>query len=267
MSLRTLLESAAPHESFAGLIGAGTILVAGCGTGLPALTLAQTLPDVAITAVDLSRISLAYAQAKAAKLNARNITFSVADILALGDLPQRFDFIECSGVLHHMHDPAAGLTVLRGLLNPGGALLISLYSERGRVAEAAAQGFVRERQFSDTLVGLRAARAEIMALPPEHPARGVIDTPDFFTRDGVHDLIFNLHESRITPAAMKRLLTSCGLRAIAVDAPPTFGGTDFKTRHPDAAAQADLDLWDAFEQQHSQVFAHMIKVWCRPIAD
>ncbi len=264
VSLRTFLERAAPAAAFSGLDGAVDVLVAGCGTGRPALTLARTLPNAAITAVDLSRASLAYAQHMAVKLGVTNITFAIADILAVAGWPQRFHFIECSGVLHHMSDPAAGLRSLRGLLRDDGAMLISLYSERGRAAEAAAQTFVKTRAFPDTPEGLRTARTEIMALPSTHPAHNVTATPDFFTRDGLHDLIFNLHESRITPAAMKRLLQSCGLTPFAVEAPQALGGAVFRARHPDSAAQADLDLWDAFEQENPQVFAQMIQVWCRP---
>ena len=264
MSLRAFLERAAPGAAFAGLDGAVDVLIAGCGTGRPALALAQTLPTANITAVDLSRTSLAYAQHMAAKLGVANITFAIADILALAGWSQRFHFIECSGVLHHMSDPAAGLRSLRGLLRDDGAMLVSLYSERGRVAEAAAQAFVQARAFPDTADGLRSARSEIMALPPAHPAHQVTATPDFFTRDGLHDLIFNLHESRLTPAAMKRLLHACGLKAIAVEAPTALGGAAFRARYPDPFAQADLDLWDAFEQENPQVFAQMIQVWCRP---
>jgi SAM-dependent methyltransferase len=263
-TLPALLARVAPDEDFAGLRVSADVLVAGCGTGRPALMLAATLPDATILAVDLSRTSLAYGQMRAAARGVANVRFAVADILALDGCGLRFDFIECGGVLHHMRDPAAGLRMLRSLLNPAGAMLVSLYSERGRRAEAAAQALVRERGFSDTLADLRAARAAILALPAGHPARGVIETPDFFSRDGLHDLIFNLHESRTTPAAMKRLLAECGLRTIAVDAAPALGGAAFRAAHPAPEAARDLDRWDEFEAAHPQVFAQMIRVWCRP---
>ena len=63
---------------------------------------------------------------------------------------------------------------------------------------------------------------------------------------------------------MKRLLQSCGLRPIAVNAPAALGGAAFRAQYPSREAQADLDLWDAFERDHPQVFAQMIQVWCLP---
>jgi 2-polyprenyl-3-methyl-5-hydroxy-6-metoxy-1,4-benzoquinol methylase len=47
-------------------------------------------------------------------------------------LSQRFDIVECAGVLRHMANPAAGLRVLKGLLTPGGWLYLGLYSTLAR---------------------------------------------------------------------------------------------------------------------------------------
>jgi SAM-dependent methyltransferase len=265
-TLGALLARTMPQAAFdARLDGDVEILVAGCGTGLPALSLALGLSRARILAVDLSRVSLAYAARMADALGADNITFAVADILNLAGIERRFDLIECSGVLHHMADPAAGLAALRALLQPHGVIKLALYSARGRAAEVAAQSFVKERGFPDTAEGVRDARSAIRSLPLTHPARAVVDTPDFFTRDGLHDLIFNIHESRTSPAAMKRLLASHRLEVVGVDAPPLLGGDQFKREHPDPKAWADLDLWERFEAEHPQVFAHMIQVWCRPV--
>jgi SAM-dependent methyltransferase len=269
--LRDLLAQAAPGIAFEGIAFEGMfdrdvdILVAGCGTGYPALGLALGLSGARVLAVDISRVSLAYAARKAAECGADNISFAVADILTIDRLPQRFDFIDCSGVLHHMSDPAAGLRSLCALLHPCGVIKVALYSERGRAAEIAAQRFVQDRAIPDTPDGLRRARAELLALPLHHPARPVADTPDFFTLDGLHDLIFNIHESRTSPAGMKRLLADCGLEAIGVDAPPLLGGDAFRNEHPDPRTWADLDAWEGFEARHPNVFAHMIHVWCRRI--
>jgi SAM-dependent methyltransferase len=257
------LQRAMPLER-AGWPQGREILVAGCGTGLSTLTLATLLPEAQILAVDLSRTSLAYASRKAQELGVTNVQFAVGDILHLDHLRRRFDFIECSGVLHHMQEPAEGLRALRRALAPDGVLLLSLYSARGRRAEAAAQSLVAEKGWHDDMAGLRAARAALLTLPEGHPATGVCATPDFFTRDGLHDLIFNLHESRMTPADVKALTAACELRVAAVDPPDPDAAAAFRQRHPQPAAAQDLDLWDAFEADHPTIFAHMIRVWCRP---
>jgi SAM-dependent methyltransferase len=265
-TLHTLLTQAMPHASFdTRLDGDVDVLIAGCGTGLPTMSYALSLARAQFLAVDLSRVSLAYAARMADALGADNVTFAVADITNLAALERRFDFIECSGVLHHMADPAIGLAALRALVHPHGVMKIALYSERGRKGEVAAQTFVKEHGFPDTVEGLREARAAILALPPGHPVKLVAETRDFFTADGLHDLIFNIHESRTSPAAMKRLLAVHGLEVIGVDIPPLMGGDQFRREHPDPKTWADLDLWETFEAANPQVFAQMIHVWCRPV--
>src|SRR3546814_2264911 len=51
-------------------------LIAGCGTGYEAIDLARTDPSLAITAIDPSRASLAYAQRHAAELGLGAIAFA-----------------------------------------------------------------------------------------------------------------------------------------------------------------------------------------------
>ena len=69
-------------------------------------------------AVDLSLASLAYAKRKSVELGVANLEYRQGDILALGALEERFDLIECSGVLHHLADPFEGWRVLASLRKP-----------------------------------------------------------------------------------------------------------------------------------------------------
>ena len=57
-----------------------------------------------------------------------NIQLRQIDILDLDQLQDAYDVIECSGVLHHMQDPAKGLASLNRKLKPGGYIKIGLYS-------------------------------------------------------------------------------------------------------------------------------------------
>jgi 2-polyprenyl-3-methyl-5-hydroxy-6-metoxy-1,4-benzoquinol methylase len=80
---------------------------------------AQRFANCRVTAIDLSLASLAYAKRKTRQAGIANIDYRQGDILELADLEDRFDIIECTGVLHHMADPLVGWSVLRGLLTPG----------------------------------------------------------------------------------------------------------------------------------------------------
>ena len=104
-----------PHQPYRDDI---SILVAGCGTGLNPLSDAVKYPNARITAIDISRRSLAFAMRKAEELGIGNVDFYQGDILELGTLDRRFDVVICGGVLHHMADPLQGWAVLRGLLVP-----------------------------------------------------------------------------------------------------------------------------------------------------
>src|SRR6202166_1245020 len=114
------------------------ILIAGCGTGLHAVQIAQVYPNARLLAVDVSLTSLAYARRKTRELGLRNIEYAQADILELGTIDRTFDRIESVGVLHHLAEPAAGWRVLVSLLRPGGRMRIGLYSNLARrvVAQA-----------------------------------------------------------------------------------------------------------------------------------
>src|SRR5688572_698325 len=76
-----------------------SVLVAGCGTGQHAIATARRFPGARVLAVDLSLASLAYAKRKTAELGLGNIDYRQADLLGLAGIEQRFDRIECSGVL------------------------------------------------------------------------------------------------------------------------------------------------------------------------
>jgi 2-polyprenyl-3-methyl-5-hydroxy-6-metoxy-1,4-benzoquinol methylase len=105
------------------------ILDAGCGTGEYSCWFASR--GARVTGIDLSDGSLNEARAYAESLCLENIRFEKRSVLATGFADASFDFVYCTGVLHHTADPFGGLTELCRVLRPGGKLLISLYSCSG----------------------------------------------------------------------------------------------------------------------------------------
>ena len=62
----------------------------------------------------------------------------------MGDLNESFDQIICTGVLHHLAEPDAGLSALRGVLNPDeGAMHVMVYAPYGRTGIYMLQEFCR----------------------------------------------------------------------------------------------------------------------------
>ncbi len=112
------------------------VLVAGGGTGDSAIYLAEQLrekPNAEVVYLDLSSASMAIAKQRAAIRQLTNITWVHDSLLELPRLNLgTFDYINCTGVLHHLANPEEGLKALAGVLKPTGAMGIMLYARYGR---------------------------------------------------------------------------------------------------------------------------------------
>ncbi len=236
------------------------VLVAGAGTGQHPLQTATRYSDVEVLAIDLSRRSLARAEATARRHGVERVRFAQADLLAL-DLPERFDVIESVGVLHHLAEPRTGLLALTRHLAPGGAMRLGLYSERGRQDVVAARRLVAAWGTPPTDEGLREARRWLLALEEGHPARMVVRSPDFPSSTGLRDLVFHPMEHRFTPLQLRELLDGAGLRFLGFqhNRPEVAGW--YRELWPDDGEQRDLARWDAVEEAHPRAFSGMFVFW------
>ena len=262
-AVRGLVPTLPPDTDLPSPAGKLRVLVAGCGTGQHALTTATRLADADVLAVDLSRASLARAQRRAAEWALPNLRFAAADLLALGDLDQRFDLIESVGVLHHLDDPLRGWRALAGLLSPGGLMQVGLYSERGRSEVVAARALIAAEGLTADDAGLRAARRLFRALPPDHPAWPVVRSPDFYSLSGLRDLLFHACEHRTSPLGVAAMLDALGLRLLGLQHPRAEIAALYAHRFPDDPAQADLARWEALEIDHPRIFSGMMVLWCQ----
>lgn len=242
--------------------GSIKILVAGCGTGKQAIEVASSYKDAAVTAVDLSRASLAYARARSVERGLDNIDFFQGDILKLGDLDQQFDLIECLGVLHHMADPAKGLDVLRGLLKPNGFLRLALYSRRARLEVDAATAFAKDLGIDGSPSSMRDFRQKVYDLPPGEAVSKVVETRDFFSMSGLHDYIFNVQEQTYSPLELKSFLERGHLNFLGFDLPTMNIENDYRKVNPSDRFLTDLEAWDRHEADYPDTFAAMYQFWC-----
>ena len=101
------------------------ILVAGGGTGNSAIYMAEHYCPMGaeIVYIDLSSASIKIAKKRAELRKIDTIRFLQGSLLDLPTLKLgKFDYIECSGVLHHLPNPALGLHALTEMLAADGVL-------------------------------------------------------------------------------------------------------------------------------------------------
>lgn len=128
------------HHGFGGLRDFSRpfrVLVAGGGTGDSLIYLAEQLrhTPARLHYLDLSGASMEIARERARVRGLDNIDWTRASLLEVGrQLSGTFDYINCTGVLHHLDDPDAGLCALRDVLAPGGVMGVMVYARYGRTA-------------------------------------------------------------------------------------------------------------------------------------
>ena len=128
------------HYCFDGALcqnGEFRVLVAGGGTGDAAIYLAEQLRKTGsyVEYLDVSAKSLSIARERSRVRGLTNIGFTQGSLLKARELyTGTFDYINCSGVLHHLAVPDAGLAALRSVLANRGAIGIMVYAKYGRTA-------------------------------------------------------------------------------------------------------------------------------------
>lgn len=254
-----------PHLAGRGIAWpqAPRVLVAGCGTGKHLVQMARVFAAARVTAIDLSRASLAYAMRQADRFGIDNIHFAQADITRLGADAGPYDVIECSGVLHHLEDPLAGWRVLLDRLVAGGVMAVGLYSKRARRHVAAARAFRDRHRYPATADGVRRCRRDIMALADDDPAKPVIASSDFYTLSSCRDLIFHVQEHTFDLAAVRRALSTLGLEFLGFVHSDPLVLAAYRAHFPDDPDATDLGHWDRFESDHPDTFAAMYQFWVR----
>jgi len=241
------------------------ILIAGCGTGLHSIEMAQHLQGAQVLAVDLSMSSLCYAKRKTRELGLSTIEYAQADLLKLESLERRFDLIDSTGVLHHLADPLAGWRTLLSLLLPGGFMRLGFYSEAARRHIVRIRSFIGEHGYGSTAEDIRRCRQDLLDLDQVESFGTTMKSPDFFSMSACRDLLFHVQE---------HLMTLGGIEAFLHDNHLLFLGFEidsdvlhaYRQRFPDDLAGTRLDQWQAFENENPDTFLGMYQFWVQKVA-
>jgi len=215
------------HYLFAGRLNFNRpfrALVAGGGTGDACIMLAQQLADrrcpAEVVYLDLSSASRQVCEARAKARGLRNVQFLTGSLL---DLPTmnigQFDYIDCTGVLHHLPDPSAGMKALASVLQPEGGVGVMLYGEYGRTGVYPLQEMLR------TLAPLSMATEDRIAMAKR--LIRFLPTTNLFRRNpylndhvtggdaGLYDLLLHSIDRAFDVPEIGALASAAGLRVVA----------------------------------------------------
>ncbi len=199
-------------------------LIAGGGTGDACIMLAQQLQDLKCPAevvyLDISEASRAIAEARAKTRGLRNVRFHTASLLDLPSLGLGvFDYIDCTGVLHHLPDPQAGLHTLAGALAPEAGMGLMLYGEYGRSGVYPMQEMLRTLVpvGTDPAERLATAKRLIRFLPPTNLFRRNTFLNDHLSGNdaALYDLLLHSQDRAYTVPQIVEMTRQAGLRLVA----------------------------------------------------
>jgi tetratricopeptide (TPR) repeat protein/SAM-dependent methyltransferase len=230
------------------------ILIAGCGTGQQPIDAARRFPRAHVLAIDLSRASLGYARRKATELGVANLEFGQADIMSF-EPEHRFDYIEASGVLHHLADPMQGWSRVTQWLEPGGAMRVGLYSEMARQDVVLAREFIAGGGYDASPESIRAFRQNLAKIRDPR-LRDLFGSPDFYSISACRDLLFHVQEHRLTLPQIAAFLAEQHLTFLGFEL-GSRTAAEYRARFPADDAMTDLGQWHRFETENPDIFAGM----------
>ena len=239
------------------------MLIAGSGTGSHVLQTAMRIQHQSLTAIDLSRKSLAFAIRKAKEYGQQHIRFRQMDILNVATLGQHFDIVESIGVLHHMQDPLAGMKALVSVLKPGGLMNLGFYSKIGRryIIQAKQQFDRPEAFFTDDEI--RQRRFEIIEKGDKEMLENLLGYKDFYTLHDCRDLIFHENEHNYDLHELQTMIQNAGLKFVGFELYDKAELQRFKAAFPQQNAEFDLANWAEYEKANPDVFSSMYVFWCQ----
>jgi SAM-dependent methyltransferase len=189
-----------------------SILIAGCGTSQAAKH-AMRWPKAQVTGIDFSVTSVRHTEALKRRYKLDNLQVRQLSLERVGELGAQFDQIVCTGVLHHLADPDAGLRALRSMLEPHGAMHLMVYAPYGRTGIYMLQEFCRRVGVPATEEGIADLMVALKALPPGHPLEHLLrQAPDFKHAAAVADALLNPQDRAYSVPQLFEFLAQGGLR-------------------------------------------------------
>ena len=242
------------------------ILVSGCGTW-QAAKYALCWPGARVVGIDVSTTSLDHTNRLKRRYDLSNLEtlqLPIEDVTVVG---RAFDLIVCTGVLHHLVDPEAGLRALRSVLRGDGALYLMVYAPYGRTGLYMLQDYCRRLGVGASARDMYDLASVLRALPQGHPLVALLrGSRDAQSADALADALLNPRDRSYSVPQLFDAIGHAGL---------TFGrwhrqapyfpqcGAIAETPHarrlaalPDRERYAAMELWRGTMASHSVIAYH-----------
>ena len=188
-----------------------SILIAGCGTSQAAKH-ALRWPAAQVVGIDFSATSVRCTEGLKLKYKLDNLQVRQLPIERVNELQMRFDLVVCTGVLHHLADPDAGLRALRGVLKSDGAMHLMVYAPYGRAGIYMLQEFCRRLGIHASDQGIQDLAVALQSLPPGHPLGHLLqEAPDFQEKAGIADALLHPQDRSYSVPQLFDFIKTAGL--------------------------------------------------------
>ena len=239
-----------------------SVLVAGCGTSQAARH-ALLRPGARVVGIDVSATAVEHTRRLAEQHGLANLEVRQLPIEEVAELGERFDHIVCTGVLHHLADPAIGLARLRSVLAPRGAVTLMVYARYGRFGVYLLQDYCRRLGLTTSRLDVADLVATLRELPSGHPVDRLLrGTRDFLDDDALADALLNPRDRAYDVPEVFELLAGAGLRfgRWQQQAPyrPDCGSIAETPHAARIAALPSADQWAAVELLRGTLTRHTV---------
>tara|TARA_B100000212_G_scaffold330787_1_gene297372 strand:- start:822 stop:3257 length:2436 start_codon:yes stop_codon:yes gene_type:complete len=235
------------------------ILIAGCGTGRHAITTALAAQKAMVTAIDLSKESLSYGIRKADELGVSNINWFHGDLLDVKKFDYEFNYIEASGVLHHMKKPEEGFTALNSKLKNKGLMKLGFYSKYAKRRFKNVKNFIKKNKLKNNKSGIQKAREYIINSTEDNEVFIKNYISDFYITSEFIDLLFHEQEVFYEIPELRKIFDKdfSFLGFVMTDSQREF----YKKKFSDDKTLTNLNNWNIIEKNNPDIFMAMYQFW------
>lgn len=226
------------------------IWVAGCGTNQAIFT-ALKYPDAAVTGTDVSPKSIEVCRNTARQLGIENLVLEEHSLNS-GRYNDAFDYIICTGVIHHNANPAITLQALSKALKKNGVMELMVYNFYHRIITTAFQKAIHiigrlgkdmnpEEEYAVT-------RQLMHNFPVNNLVREYLASLDKQEESLIADALIQPVEHSFTVESLNKMAQDCGLEILQhcvnqFDVAEDRLTWNLPLAHGGYSSLADLDRW------------------------